>query len=350
MAVKFQDYYEVLGVSRTATPEEIQRAYRKLARQYHPDLNKDKGAEDKFKQINEANEVLKDPETRKRYDLLGENWKAGQDFQPPPGWEQAFAGMGGGAGRGRPGAGGDAGMSGFSDFFEALFGGQGFPGGGFSSYSNRGGGSGGNPFSGFGGYGPMKQPGDRLEASMTVSLEDVYNGSTKAITLDTVDYNESGQPRRATKQYQVKIPAGIQDGGVIRLPGQGGKGQNGGADGDLLIRINYASHPRYKVEDHNLVVQLAVSPWEAALGAKVPLQTLEGMVTVSVPAGSQSGNRLRLKHRGLPRKPSGKGESKPTDRGDLFAEVRITVPKELTQTERELFERLAAESHFAPRG
>ena len=342
MAVKFQDYYEVLGVSRSATNDEIQRAYRKLARKYHPDLNKEKGAEEKFKQINEANEVLKDPEKRKRYDLLGENWKAGQEFQPPPEWEQAFAGMRGPRGGA---AGHDAGFSGFSDFFEALFGGHGFPQGAFTS---RGAGPG---FSGFQNY-SMKQPGDRLEASMTVSLEDVYSGVTKQITLETVDYDESGQPRRLTKQYQVKIPAGIQDGGVIRLPGQGGKGRNGGQDGDLLIRLNYANHPRYKVEDHNLVVQLPVSPWEAALGAKVPLQTLDGMVTVSVPAGSQSGRRLRFKHKGLPRKTaaSARSESKPTDRGDLFAEIKIAVPRALTDTERQLFEKLAAESKFSPRG
>lgn len=335
MSVQFQDYYEVLGVSRSASAEEIQKAYRSLARKYHPDLNKAKGSEDKFKQLNEANEVLKDPEKRKKYDLLGENWKAGQEFQPPPGWEQMFSGGGPGRGRTQGGAGAD-GFAGFSDFFETLFGGQSFQNAGF----------GGQQFTGFGQSYSSKQRGDTLEASMTVTLEEVYNGATKAITLDTVDYDQTGQPRRSTKQYQVKIPAGINDGGVIRLSKQGGKGRNGGADGDLLIRLNYATHPRFKVEEHDLVVQLPVSPWEAALGAKVPLQTLDAMVTVTVPPAAQSGSRLRLKHKGL----SYKSDKKSSERGDLFAEIKIVVPRQLSEKERELFESLAAESKFAPRG
>jgi curved DNA-binding protein len=327
VAIKFQDYYETLGVSRDASQEEIQKAYRKLARKYHPDVNKDKGAEEKFKKLNEANEVLKDPQKRKQYDALGANWKAGQEFRPPPGWDGGhFAGGGGHAQQ--------FDMGGFSDFFEAFFGNVGAGRSGSSRSFNFDLGDQG----GFGGM-PEEKP-QSSEAMLTISLEDAYHGATKEISLESIEYDRSGQPRSQIKSYRVKIPVGTTEGSIIRMTGQGAKTPQGKA-ADLLLKIKIAAHPYFRVSGHDVTTDLRLSPWEAALGAKVSVHTLDGEIKLNVPPGTQGGQRLRLKGKGL--KSSGK------DAGDMYAEVKILVPEKLSTTERELLEKLARVSEFNPR-
>lgn len=348
MPVKFQDYYKTLDVERNASKEEIQKAYRKLARKYHPDVSKQKGAEEKFKQATEAYEVLKDPEKRKRYDMLGENWKAGQEFQPPPGWEQVFTQFGRGAGgSGGPtfsfrtsGGAGPGGMGGFSDFFEMLFGGA--AGGGGAQSGGRG-----RMFENafdFGGergeraYGGSAK-GESHEVEITVTLEEVYRGGTKAVQLEIVEQTPGGVQQRSLKTYQVKIPPGISEGGIIRLKGEGAKGPGGA--GDLRLKVKIAPHPRFKVDGTNVSTMVPIAPWEAVLGAKVPVQTLEGAVTVSIPAGSQGGQQLRLRGKGL--------RTKTGERGDMLAELKIVVPRAPSEQERERYEQLAKVSSFNPR-
>ena len=327
MSVKFQDYYEILGVPRDASQDDIQKAYRKLARKYHPDVNKTKGAEEKFKKIGEANEVLKDPEKRKKYDMLGANWKAGQDFQPPPGWEGAFsnfgAGTAGGHGRSKKASFNFGGMGDFSDFFSMMFG----EGGGFAGQGAAGG------FS--------SQQGRSSEAELAISIEDAFRGGERTITLESLDYENDGSPQRKTKSYKIKIPAGMKEGGVIRLAGQGSPGLNGGKPGDLLLRIKLLPHHLFKLEGEELKTVLPLSPWEAALGAKINVRTLDGTIAVTVPAGAQSGQQLRLRGKGFPKST--------TERGDLLAELKVTVPKTLNSREKELFEQLSKESQFNPR-
>ena len=354
MSVTFQDYYKTLGVERTATQEEIQKAYRRLARKYHPDVNKAKGAEEKFKQLNEANEVLKDPEKRKRYDLLGANYKAGQEFRPPPGWEQMFQQFGqggyGGARAGSPyggatfnfrtsggsGAQSSGGFGGFSDFFEMLFGGS---GGGSGGGAGAAGGSGaGRMFEGFdfSGAGPgsareRTSTARANEAELQLSLEEAVLGGKKPIQLERVESNGT----RSVKNYQVNIPAGTAEGAVIRLKGEGTQNQ------DLHLRVKILPHPRYKIEGSNLLALLPIAPWEAVLGGKVPVETLDGKLTVTIPPGSQAGQQLRLRGKGLPVKGG--------QRGDLLAELRIVVPKNPTAEEKERYKQLANASTFNPR-
>ena len=316
--MQYKDYYQILSVERRASPDEVQRAFRKLARKYHPDLNKEPDAEEKFKDIGEAYEVLKDPEKRKQYDALGMNWKSGQDFRPPPGSGNVryeFHGDPGGA----EGFSFGTSAGGFSDFFESLF--RGGP---------RGGTTGGPPQ-------PWPMDGPDSEAALTITLEEAYHGITKCITL------ESGMPgsQPTRKSYSVKIPPGTTDGKIIRLAGQGGKGSGGGRDGSLLLHIRIAPHRRYRVSGHDLIQTLAVSPWEAGLGAKISVATLDGNVSLAIPAGTQSGQKLRLRGKGLPRR----GD----ERGDLFVEVVMTLPKNLSQNERDLLEQLAEESSYDPR-
>jgi curved DNA-binding protein len=322
MAVTFRDYYEVLGVPRTAEQDEIRRSYRKLARKFHPDVNKAKDAEDKFKEINEAYEVLKDPEKRKKYDQLGQNWKAGQEFRPPPGWDVHYDFGPGGAGPNE--FGGD-----FSEFFEALFGGQRF---------QRGQRAGGGRTR----QGPVwTQAGSDQEATLRISLEDAFRGATKPINLQSQAVTPEGQLSVQEKNYEVKIPVGIQPGQKIRLAGQGGEGTGGGPRGNLYLIIEIEPHPVYRVNGRDLSMDLPISPWEAVLGAEVQLMTLAGAVTLKVPPGTQSGQKLRLRGKGMP---NPKGAP-----GDLLALISIVVPEQPSERERELFEELQRVSGFQPR-
>ncbi|MFI7054124.1 DnaJ C-terminal domain-containing protein [Streptosporangium canum] len=314
MATTTRDFYDSLGVSRDAGQDEIQSAYRKLARTYHPDVNKDPGAEDRFKEISEAYSVLSDPATRRRYDAFGPDFRQVPEDVDPDTWARARAGRG--ARGGRPGAGAGAGPGGpagfgegvdFEDLLEGLF-------------SGRGGGRAGR------GWGPI--PGADQEAEIELTVEDAYRGGRRSITV-------------GGRRIDVNIPAGVTDGQRIRLAGQGGRGSDGAAAGDLYLIVRIAPHPRYRVEGRDIRVQLPVTPWEAALGASVAVDTPAGEAKVKVPAGSSSGRRLRLRGRGMPN-PRGTP-------GDLFAEVRIMVPATLPDEERRLFEQLAAVSTFDPR-
>ena len=318
MAVKFQDYYETLGVDRNASEDEIRRAYRKLARKYHPDVNKDEGAEDKFKQINEANEVLKDPEKRKLYDQLGPEWQAGQDFKPPPGWDNVHFEFTG------PSAESFDFGGGFSDFFEMLFG------------RRMGGGSRANAR-----QGSWVMGGQDHEAEIEIDLESAYHGATRTLTLQGHEIDPQGQVRPTVQNIKVKVPPGVTDGTRIRLAGKGGKGMGGGPPGDLYLRVLIEPHPRFTLDGHNLQVKVPIAPWEAALGATVQVVTMDGRVKLKIPPGTQSGQKLRLRGKGFPKKDA--------ERGDLIARLNIVLPKKLTAKEKELFAEMAKVSSFNPR-
>jgi len=327
MAIKFQDYYEILGVPRTASEAEITKAYRKLARKYHPDMNKEKGAEEKFKQIAEAYAVLKDPEKRKKYDALGPNWQAGEDFTPPPGWQEFHFEFPGGAGKGKKArfGFGDVG-GGFSDFFEMLFG-KGM--GGFDRRAAR-------PEPAFWSARERIQ-----EADLTIGLEEAYRGASKSVVLQTMEYGPDGTARSVSKRYEVKIPPGVTEGSRIRLAGQGGALPGRKEHADLFLRVHIAPHPVFKLDKYDLLVDVPVTPWEAALGAKVDVPTLDGVVKMTLPPGTQGGKRFRLRGKGLP---VGQGE-----RGDLYVTIQVSVPHSLTSKERELFQELEKVSSFNPR-
>lgn len=346
--MQFQDYYKTLEVQRTATPEEIKKSYRRLSKQYHPDTNqqldakKKKEAEAKFKQIGEAYEVLKDPEKRKRYDQLGQHWNtpgagAGAGAGAAPnwgGWQNVEWSQGGpGAGRGRSGA-----PTGFSDFFDTFFaqsGGFGGVGGDDDPFaSRRRGQQRRNP------YAPRE--GEDREAELTLPLEDVVLGIQKQVTLSHAVTTPDGGRRVEEKSYSVKVPAGTADGTRIRLKGEGQKGENGGKDGDLYLKVKLAPHPRFVVDGADLHARLPVAPWEAAFGAKVPFSTLEGEVKLTVPKGATSGSKLRLKGKGLPQKDG--------ERGALVVEVVVAVPAELSADEARLLEQWQAlRPNFPPR-
>jgi DnaJ-class molecular chaperone len=338
MSVKFKDYYEVLGVARSATDDEIRKSFRKLARQYHPDVAKDKKtAEEKFKEINEAYEVLSDPEKRKKYDQLGPNWKQGAEFRPPPGWQNR---------RGQPAGGRQEdfethfGGTGFSDFFESLFGGR------------REG------FRGFTDEQEFAERGRDVEGDILVTLDESLRGSVRSISVQrAVACDHCGGTGMRGQQmcavcggsgrveksdtYQVRIPPGVSEGQRLRIAGRGGSGIGGAASGDLFLRVRLAKHPDYTMEGSNLIHEIELAPWEAVLGTQIRVPTLEGAVNIKVPAGTQNGQRLRVRGRGLPL-PGGV-------RGDLLVTVRIEVPKEAAGRERELWEQLSRESSFNPR-
>jgi len=307
MAVKYKDYYEVLGVPRNATDEEIRKAFRKLARQYHPDVAKDKKkAEEKFKEINEAYEVLGDPEKRRQYDELGSHWKSGAEFRPPPGWENMHA-TGGFPGGFRFEREFHFGGTGFSDFFEQLFGRHGH-------------------FRGFQTHWPEEeaQRGQDVEADIMVTLEEALKGSVRTITLE-----RDGQQ----EVHKVKIPAGILPGQKLRVPGWGNFGTGGGAAGDLYLRVRLARHPDFEVQGKDLVYELELPPWDAVLGAEVKVPTLEGSVTIKIPPGTQNGRKLRVRGHGL---------GKENERGDLIVQIKIQVPEHVNERQRKLWEQLAA--------
>jgi curved DNA-binding protein len=315
-----RDYYEVLGVSRTADADELQQAFRRLARRYHPDVNKDPGAEERFKEINQAYQVLSDPGTRARYDRFGPDFR-----QIPEGAERAGAGAGGGAGRSRgPRPRGGAGRGPVFDEEQVFVGGD--PGAGGIDLEDLLGGL----FGGRRPSGPMA--GADQEAELELTVEEAYRGGRRRVGLAGPD----GQ-----RSYEVTIPAGVVDGQRIRLAGQGGRGSGGAGPGDLYLVVRIAPHSRYRLEGRDLHVDLLVSPWEAVLGSTVPVETPGGEAKVKVPPGSSSGRRLRLRGQGMPN-PRGRP-------GDLYAEVRIMVPRSPSRRERELFEELAKVSDFDPR-
>lgn len=327
--MKYQDYYETLGVKREASAEEIKKAYRKLARKYHPDVNKSSGAEDRFKSISEAYDVLGDAEKRKKYDQLGNNWQAGEDFRPPPGWEQFYQ-QGGGKSQG--GSFSFSNLGGFSDFFEAFF------GDGASMFQHS---ADAQDIFGQQSRRMYRSQGQSLEADLEISLEEAYHGATRQISFDLVEEGAGGAPKRSKRSYSVKIPPGTRHGSSIRLSGQGGPGQGGAASGDLLLRVKIAPHATFRTDDFNLITTLPISPWEAALGGAVKVKTLDGAVNLNIPAGSQSGAKLRLKGKGLAKKDR--------SRGDLLVELKVLVPKQLSEREKELFTELSKVSSFKAR-
>jgi curved DNA-binding protein len=322
VALEFRDYYQVLGVGREASAEEIQKAYRKLARKYHPDVNREADAETRFKEIAEAYEVLKDPEKRAKYDRFGQAWKARQSgAAPPPGFEEFRFDLGdlgdafGGGG------------SGFSSFFEMLFGqaaraaGE-TPRGSWASWSGEG-------------RGGWARPGANQEVTLEIPLEEAARGGLRDLSLLG--------PDGATRRLKVNLPRGIRTGQVVRVPGQGSAGRGGAPAGDLHLRVEIHPHPVFRLEGRDLHMTLDVAPWEAALGGEADLATLDGRVRVRIPAGTSSGRRIRVRGRGFP---GGKGE----EPGDLIAEIRIVVPAKLAREEKELFEKLRDQSPFRPRG
>lgn len=315
--MEFKDYYHILGVDEDAEPAAIKRAYRKLARKYHPDVSTAADAEQRFKEVSEAYEVLKDPQKRAEYDQLRRygTQTAGGGFQPPPDWEAA-----GGFEHAFSGA--DA--QEFSDFFEAIFGGGGMGQRRSGARGRRG---------GFG------LRGEDLHHRLALFLEEAYAGAEKSITLRVPEVDAHGRVVHRERTLNVKIPAGVVSGQKIRLQGQGGPGMGGGEPGDLYLEIAIAPHPHYKVEGKDIYGELPIAPWEAALGATVPVKTLGGSVNLKIPKGAQAGQKLRLKGRGLPGKPA----------GDHYVVLRVVMPRTLSPRARELFAELEKEAAFDPR-
>jgi len=314
--MEYKDYYKIMGVSRDASQDEIKRAYRKLARKYHPDVSKEADAEAKFKEVGEAYEVLKDPEKRAAYDQLGANWKAGQDFNPPPGWDQGFEFHGGGF------TGADS--ASFSDFFEELFGraaysqGAGAQAGGYREYSAR---------------------GEDAHAKVLIDLEDAYNGASRTITLKHTELGSDGRPQVKERTLNVKIPKGVKEGQHLRLSGQGSPGVGQGKAGDLYLEIAFKPHPLYRVEGKDVYLDLPVTPWEAALGAKVKVPTPTGVLDLKIPAESKGGQKLRLKGKGIPGKPA----------GDFYVVLQIALPPANTEKAKAAYKAFAEAVPFNPR-
>ena len=325
MAVEFKDYYQTLGVSRDASGEDIKKAFRKLARLYHPDVAKDKKvAEAKFKEINEAHEVLSDPEKRRKYDELGANWdQAGAAGYPPPG---------GGMGGTRWSTSGDEefqfGGTGFSDFFEQFFS-RGRRRGGPEQFFRQGRGAEAPEYA---------APGEEVEGDILVTLDEAMHGSLRRISLRRV-HPQTGEAESET--FTVRIPPGAQEGRRIRVPGKGGPGYGGGPAGDLYLRVRLAAHPDFEVRGADLYHDLEVAPWDAVLGAQVVVPTLSGTIKLKIPAGTAAGKQLRVRGQGLLTKPGG-------ERGDLYVVVRVQVPTTVNEKERTLWEQLAQTSRFKP--
>ncbi|WP_298448748.1 DnaJ C-terminal domain-containing protein [uncultured Marinobacter sp.] len=312
----FKDYYAVLGVSESASPEEIKKSYRKLARKYHPDVSKEDNADEKFKDLGEAYEVLKDPEKRAEYDQLRKyGAQADGSFQPPPGWQSA-SGFGGGGYT-------DADSRQFSDFFEQMFGGGQGPGQGAGGFRQT-----------------VRMRGEDVHARLALFLEEVFNGSEKQVSFAVHEADEQGRVIARQKTLKVKIPAGMREGQHLRLKGQGSPGYGGAAPGDLLIEIELAPHPSFSVEGRDVVVTVPVAPWEAALGATITVPTVGSKVNVKVPKGTSSGRKLRLKGKGLPGKHP----------GDQIVVLQIAIPEQHSAEAEKLYEQLAeAEKAFNPR-
>lgn len=305
--MEFKDYYKVLGVERTATADEIKKAYRKLARTYHPDVSKEAGAEARFKEISEAYEVLQDPQKRAAYDQLGTRWRAGQEFTPPPDWGAGFEFS--------PGGFSTADAADFSDFFSSLF-------GNFARRATTG-----------------RSRGEDHHAKIVIPLEDAFHGATRTVTLRAPQLDAQGRVSLREHTLNVRIPKGIRDGQLIRLTGQGAPGAGGAPPGDLYLEVRFDPHALYRVEGHDLLLTLPLAPWEAALGATVKAPTPTGVVEVKIPAGSQSGKKLRLKGRGIPGNPA----------GDLYLTLDVVLPMADTERARQLYRTMAQELAFNPR-
>ncbi len=318
--MEYKDYYKIMGVARDASDDDIKRAYRKLARKYHPDVSKEPEAEKRFKEIGEAYAVLRDPEKRAAYDQLGRNWKQGQEFRPPPGWDRGFDFSGGFQS-------GDAqGFGDFSEFFESLFG----RGGGFGA---RAGGFGGGGRQGF------RVRGEDQHARVRIDLEDAYRGATRSITLSSPAVDADGRVQQAERSLNVRIPKGVRQGQRIRLAGQGAPGPGDGPAGDLYLEVEFHPHRHYRVEGRDVYLELPVTPWEAALGAKIEVPTPDGNVDLTLPKGTPPGRRLRLKGRGIPGKPP----------GDLYVLPQITVPPADSAAAKALYEKMQRELPYNPR-
>lgn len=315
--MEFKDYYAILGIKRNASQDEVKRAYRKLARKYHPDINKSPEAEQRFKEIGEAYEVLQDTEKRAAYDKIGSRWKAGEEFQPPPNWDRGFEFQGGEHTR--------ADASQFSDFFESLFGRRG-------PFSRR------DPF--------QRQDysfyskGQDLHAKIVISLEDSFQGSKQTLTLQRPGIDAQGHTFTTPHTLQVTIPQGITEGQRIRLEGQGGTGIGQNANGDLYLEIAFAPHPHFTVTNRDIMLTLPITPWEAALGATIQVPTLGGTVELKIPPNSQTGKKMRLKGRGI---------SSYTVNGDQYVTLAIMTPKPTGDQDRELYRKMAKSMSFNPR-
>ncbi|MDD4915584.1 MAG: DnaJ C-terminal domain-containing protein [Methylococcales bacterium] len=305
--MQYKDYYQILGVNRDAAVADIKKAYRKLARKYHPDVSKEADAESRMKDVNEAYAVLSDTEKRAAYDQLGHNYHSGQEFHPPPGWDAGFEFSG-------------ADGADFGDFFSQLFGrmGAGRRHGGFETAAGR---------------------GEDHHAKVLLDLADAFHGATRQITLRAPRIDHSGHVVLDTRTLNVKIPKGVYEGQIIRLAGQGAPGQGGGKAGDLLLEVHFEPHPRWRIDGSNLYLTLAVSPWEAALGAVTPLNLFETTINVRIPEGSQSGQQLRVRGKGIPSTPP----------GDLLLTIKVVLPPANTPKARALYETMARELAFDPR-
>ncbi len=308
--MQYKDYYRVLGVRRGAGQEEIKKAYRLLARKYHPDVSKEPDAEEKFKEAAEAYEVLKDPKKRAAYDQLG-SWQPGQEFRPPPDWEKQFREFEFDLGGTRRGD--------FSDFFSELF--------GLGRAAGRG--------------GRFAARGQDLEAGVELTLEESLHGREAELQLALMEFDAQGRARRVPLSVRVRIPRGASDGQRLRVPGKGSPGSGGAPDGDLYLNIRLKPHPLFRPAGHDLYLELPVAPWEAALGTTLEVPTLEGRARIKVPAGSRSGQKLRLAGKGLPRPGGGAG--------DFYCVLQVAAPGSLSERERALYEELARISRFNPR-
>lgn len=305
--MQYKDYYAALGITKDATQEDVKRAYRKLARKFHPDLNKDKDAEERFKEIGEANEVLDDPEKRAAYDQLGASYQPGQEFHPPPDWDEGFEYSGGGQ---------DAA---FSEFFEHLF---------------------GNSQRAEHARGPQFNVGGQdHHARVLIDLEDAFSGATRAIQLKMPKVTADGHVITQQRTLNVNIPKGMQPGQHIRLKGQGAPGLGRGRSGDLYLEVEFAPHRLYRIEGKDVYLDLPVAPWEAALGAKVTAPTPLGAVDITIPANSAQGRRLRLKGKGIPGKTP----------GDFYAVLKISLPPVQDEKSRKVYQEMAQELSFNPR-
>jgi len=312
--VDYKDYYKIMGLERGASQDEIKRSYRKLARKYHPDVSKESGAETRFKELGEAYAVLKDPEKRAAYDELGANWKAGQEFRPPPEWGTGFEFSGSGF------EGADA--AAYSDFFESLFG-QG-TGTRYGAGTARG----------------FQARGEDHHAKVLVDIEDAYTGATRALSLRTPALDDSGHVITKSRTLNVKIPKGVSQGQRIRLSGQGAAGHGGGKAGDLYLEIEFRPHRIYTLDGRDVYLALPVTPWEAALGATVKVPTPSGPVDLTIPKGTRNGQKLRMKGRGIPGSPP----------GDFFVKAELTLPQANNDAEKAFYEKMRQELPYNPRG